>query len=621
MLHCAPMRMRHPQDPVSPRTPLFRPEDPNREHYITPPITEPPTTPFLSTIDPVPLEEDVQVPDEPFPFRIARVRDAAMSPFFHNFVDDIRTVLTLEEKEKQSKIDGLPLWVERSQAEEKPSSESTSSLQVTPRVKFASTEVHFGCYFNDCDCEKYDPHLFLPYSLAGDEDWPSLYGKIRELIPDALIGFAGRGLNGRYIKLGRSKELRDERAVEEIMNYIEEYRRVKIMMEVMREKDRREHDPFNPKNWNDEYAIGCSVGKFDLLCKCGHATLWHHSADREKKRKELQAKQIADDAEEKKNSTMRRATLVDIDLCTFDPVPVEEVPEKEEDDVQLIGGKLIRKKKNNPLNDTNTMNTQEPSPMYDPRRDTVCEYANDDLVAVAQEEVEHEKVSDQECKKEKETGHLVSQTEKDTVPDQDCMKKENETSNVDAHTDKDDVTSRLISTDNETTDDLRKKSFDHKESDDEHKSKNNDEQDTVSRKSSREGKKSKRSSSSEKKSKKSSGDDDKKKKKERKSRHRSEEKKGITDFPKESKQSSSQIIVDAEDKDSKTSRAQSKRDSVGEENQPIMSEQRGDEKNSKQSTSQSSQDCPLEEKELKPSTSESNLDQPGDEKELKPSTS
>merc|ERR1711918_321733 len=116
------------------------------------------------------------------------------------------------------------------------------------------------------------------------------------------------------------------------------------MGEIMKEKDRREHDPFNPKNWNDEYDIGCSVGKFDLLCKCGHACLWHHSTEVELNRIERRKKELEDDIQEMNLGEQRRQIIVDVDLFNFSPV--SKLPEKEEDEVHLIGGKIIRKKNN-----------------------------------------------------------------------------------------------------------------------------------------------------------------------------------------------------------------------------------------------------------------------------------
>lgn len=257
---------------------------------------------MVPAVNEAPAENVPIVPAKAFEFTDSRYGDAAMSPFFHNFCDDIKLaqILPREDDVRLPREDDVRLRRDDEATHSSglvddyrpwTSSSRAASIRMTPPLRLE-------CDYEDCKCTVYRPSLFVPRSLASDEDWDELYIKLREKV----CGITWRPISrqtgdGRYISLGTDLERADREMLDDVFTFLSEYRQIKILMVAAAEKARREDDPFNPDNWKDDAKE--QVGEAFLLCACGHAEIWHYDERRAASRRHRQ------EEEEMRNETER----------------------------------------------------------------------------------------------------------------------------------------------------------------------------------------------------------------------------------------------------------------------------------------------------------------------------
>jgi len=215
-----------------------------------------------------PADEHVVLPAKPFEFTDSRYADAAMSPFFHNFCDDIKLAQLHD-----------PSLLEDDDYSPRPLT-SPIKLSISRRTPWPEMNPPFRleCQYDDCNCDLYRPSLYIPSSLASDEDWDELYSILSQLL---LGGVSRRQVTtlaseGRYLIIGHDLsdlEHSNKEVLASVFKFLREYRQVKVLLVAAAEKARREDDPFNPDNWKDD--ANEQVGEATLSCICGHQDTWH----------------------------------------------------------------------------------------------------------------------------------------------------------------------------------------------------------------------------------------------------------------------------------------------------------------------------------------------------------
>lgn len=180
---------------------------------------------MVPAVNEAPAENVPIVPAKAFEFTDSRYGDAAMSPFFHNFCDDIKLAQILP-REDNVRLPGEDGATHSSGLVDdyRPctSSSRAASIRMTPPLRLR-------CDYEGCGCTVYRPSLFVPRSLANDEDWDELYIKLREKV--CGITWRPRTMqtgDGRYISLGTDLERADREMLEDVFTFLSEYRQIKI---------------------------------------------------------------------------------------------------------------------------------------------------------------------------------------------------------------------------------------------------------------------------------------------------------------------------------------------------------------------------------------------------------
>eukprot|EP00397_Hematodinium_sp_SG-2012_P062606 GEMP01084828.1.p1 GENE.GEMP01084828.1~~GEMP01084828.1.p1 ORF type:complete len:279 (+),score=45.29 GEMP01084828.1:28-837(+) len=264
------------------------------------------------------------VPQEPFIFTATR-GDAAMSPFFHNLVGDI--------KYNHKSLGEIDAAIYAEPAEKLPkfmhgSGTIESLIQEPPR---------FGCFKGSCKCEVLRPHVFLPMSLISDDDyWNEVYPALCAMGED-YAPFVRRTNDGRFLRMHHQEEHKSTReAMPDLMTFFEEYRQVKVMLEEAAEESRRKVDPFNPNNWTTtgENAAKYRIGYPNALCLCGHADLWHHKLET--------AATVSTNIDDAQDAQILEETATSISTEPSPATPREDLVVGEaEPQVRIVNGRLV----------------------------------------------------------------------------------------------------------------------------------------------------------------------------------------------------------------------------------------------------------------------------------------